>query len=243
MDLVTTGIANLSFGEDRQPLIDETCLTTHADTSDTWSHGLDRYVEAPSSVFESGSDWVQVEHGPLRWRWVNRFACDRSACCWTVDLFGDDRRMQMHIAVDWAGVQQVLKLGLRPGFAVTSRIDGVAGGDLAREVDGRELPFQGHLHVAGQSTGLTIVTDDVYAAGVQANGTVRLTLLRSPYAAHHDPYIADAPGCRFDVTDQGTHHYRLVLIPGGIDRARTDRELTRMTAAMCCGETTLGARR
>ncbi len=72
VDPAATGIAGISAGVGRRPLVGDVRLTTHADPTDTWSHGLDRYAVEPSGTFEADGEWVQVEHGPLRWRMVNR---------------------------------------------------------------------------------------------------------------------------------------------------------------------------
>ncbi len=98
-----------------------------------------------------------------------------------------------------------------PG-ALTARTDLVSGGPLRRELDGREYPLCGAMVVGGDKGALGVIAPEVFSVSAERD-RVSLTLLRSPFVAHHDPFDAsqrpDHP-----VTDQGAHEFDIVLWPG-----------------------------
>jgi len=74
-------------------------------------------------------------------------------------------------------------------------------------VDSLEYPLTGGLLVRARQSRLALSAPTVFSGSVQPDG-VNLTLLRSPFAAHHDPFPAanhvDEPVC-----DQGVHHLEI----------------------------------
>jgi hypothetical protein len=59
---------------------------------------------------------------------------------------------------------------------------------------------------------LAIIAPEVFSVSADPEG-VSLTLIRSPFAAWHDPYPAtERPD--YPVTDQGRHEFDLILWPG-----------------------------
>jgi len=98
----------------------------------------------------------------------------------------------------------VLKLALP--WATAERVDGVMGGWMVRALDGRERPVQGFTRLRGGAGALGVVCPDVFGLDADAHGA-RLTLLRSPLMAHHDPAPAEAFP-RAMIADQGVHAFR-----------------------------------
>lgn len=169
-----------------------------ADTSDTWSHGLDRYADVPAAT----PVWEQprlVDAGPLMASLIQpgRVGDCRLTAEWRIHA--DDLCADLHLTVTWRACQQVLKLVL-PGDGSTQRIDGTPGLALARANDGRERPLAGWT-LAGS---LGVVCPETWAIDATPERT-RLTLLRSPFLAHHLP--APIP-IRAPIADQGTHQFR-----------------------------------
>jgi len=148
--------------------------------------------------------------------------------------------LHLRLSVVWAEVQRLLRLRLAAPGKLDKRIDLVSGGPLPRPLDGEEYPLSGALAVestAGQDGpsptslapwhAVSIVAPEVFSVSADAEG-VSLTLLRSPYVAHHDPYPAakrpDQP-----VTDQGLHEFDILLAPAAaLDLAEPARLARRM---------------
>jgi hypothetical protein len=80
---------------------------------------------------------------------------------------------------------------------------------LERPNDGRELPLRDWTK-NGESA---IVCPDVFALDATPERT-RLTLLRSPLVAHHDPHEGRSPRAR--VADQGAHEFTFRFFAGEI---------------------------
>ena len=89
---------------------------------------------------------------------------------------------------------------------------------------------------------LAMVSRDVFGADVQPDGTIRLTLLRSPVYAHHDPFVV-VPEDPYPVCDQGEHEYRISLMPmAKIDGEAIDAEVRLQTQPVWFSETTCGCK-
>lgn len=193
------------------------------DPSDTWSHGRAAYDARSVGAFSVTEPWRLLDDGPIRFTAATTLKTDAPDC--------EGSRVQVHVSVDrrerlvriraqiyWHATQRVLKLAIAPAFPVSKRIDLVPGGPLERQCDGNEYPIHDAVSVYG-TTGITFVSADTYAADVQPDGTVRVTLLRSPYYAHHRPAEAsDVLG--HPVMDQGLHELEFALHLAGEDRRR-----------------------
>ena len=83
------------------------------------------------------------------------------------------------------------------------------GGEVVRTNSGKELPLRDWTlldTVTANRPLYGVVCPDVFAADAISQ-RLRLTLLRSPYLAHHDPFIAGAHP-RGVIADQGVHTFR-----------------------------------
>lgn len=169
-----------------------------ADTSDTWSHGLDRFADGPGAeaVWEPPR---LADRGPLMASLIQRgtLGDNRLIAEWRV--YAGGTYVDLHLTVDWRACQQVLKLVL-PGDGATERVDGTPGLALTRANDGQERPLADWT-LGG---GLGVVCPEAWAIDATPQRT-RLTLLRSPFLAHHGP--APIPA-RAPVADQGVHRFR-----------------------------------
>ena len=193
-------------------------LEVHDDPTDTWSHScVDRFAEALLGRFEFAGEWQAVETGPIRWvrRALGHFGHSR-AWLRAIAVAGEPT-LRIELAVVWAEVQRRLRLRVAAPAKLERRIDLVSGGPLVRPLDGAEFPLGGGM-VLGTSRGapaqhtLAVVAPEVFSVSADSGGA-SLTLLRSPYAAHHDPYTVQARPDYY-VTDQGWHDFDLVLWPG-----------------------------
>ncbi len=170
-----------------------------ADPSDTWSHGLDRYADEALAT----ASWQPariLDHGPLMasLHQEGRIGSSRLSAEWRVH--GEGATVDLLLEVHWTERHRLLKLVLPLG-GEARRVDATPGLALERDNDGRELPVHGW--VCTDSVG--VVCPDVWAVDATPQ-RLRLTLLRSPLMAHHDPHPADFP--RAETADQGLHRFR-----------------------------------
>ena len=174
------------------------------DPTDTWAHGVDRLGESRVAV----AAWeppAPIDDGPLMRSALQRGMIGDSMLSAEWRLYADEPVVELRLGVHWRARHRLLKLVLP--LDLVDRIDGVMGEPLARALDGGERPLQDFVWFrlrGGRAFG--VVCPDVFGLDADADGA-RLTLLRSPLEAHHDPAPADAFP-RAAAADQGAHHFR-----------------------------------
>jgi alpha-mannosidase len=184
-------------------------LELYDDYSDTWTHIIDRY----HGEAVARPEWeppVVVDRGPLMASFVRagRIGGSRLLAEWRV--YADEPVVELRLRVHWCERRRLLKLVV-PLEAATGREDGVLGGAVERPMDGRELPLRDRSLVRTPTGAIGVVAPDCFAL----DGTperLRVTLLRSPIYAHHDPHPGNSPRSRF--TDQGEHEFRFRFLVG-----------------------------
>jgi alpha-mannosidase len=143
------------------------------------------------------------------------------------------------VRVDWRENYKMLKLSFPLAVERPKPIYEIPFGFIERPANGEEEPFQNWLDVTGDgangAAGLTLATDAKYSADV-LEGDLRLTVLRSPAYAHHNPdRIEEGEAYRF--IDQGEQFFRYRLMPhaGPLepgDAARIAAQLNQPPAAL-----------
>jgi alpha-mannosidase len=197
-------------------------LVLAEDTSDTWSHGLDRYGQQPIAA----AHWerpVVVDRGPLMSSRIQHGMIGQSRLTAEWRSYAGENFIELRLQVHWLELHKILKLVMPLTATPRHRTDGILGGHLDRANDGRELPLRDWMLInEGTKNRLGIVCPDVYAADATPR-RVRLTLLRSAMMAQNDPPRPAAP--RFTVSDQGPHAFRFRFFRGQIvTTARLERE-------------------
>ena len=180
--------------------------------SDTWSHGLNSYETSESTLFRGDGIWHPWEEGAL---FAARFTdqrADDNTLRWTTTISGQARGVTLRLRLNVREPHHLVKLLIKPAFPVTAREDGCPGGTVPRRLNGEEYPVFNTVLLKGEAAALAIVSRDLFSADVQPDGTLRLTLLRTPCYAHHDPYQLPAEH-NFPVTDLGEHEYEITLLP------------------------------
>jgi len=179
------------------------------DPSDTWSHGVFRFDEA-AGQFELRRVRV-MERGPLRARIRLDFAWGESTLRLEYSLGCKDRFVRLDGMLDWHERRKLVKLLFHVPRAADRHFAEIPFEVLERPNTGNEEPMQRWVTMPGRDGGLTILNDSIYSYDAR-RGTVRLTLLRSPLYAHHDP--AEAPSDPdVPATDQGERRFALLLAP------------------------------
>lgn len=168
------------------------------DPTDTWSHRVDRYAEAPLAEAQWQPPVVQDRGGLMASMVQNgTIGSSRLKAEWRV--YAGEPWAELLLDVHWCEQHRILKLVVPAGGAAT-RVDGTPGMALERVNEGREVPVHDWTRLAG----LAVVSPDVFAMDATPE-RARLTLLRSPLMAHHDP---EGPFARSVVADQGPHRFR-----------------------------------
>jgi alpha-mannosidase len=119
----------------------------------------------------------------------------------------------------WQGKWRMLKLAFDVAVADPKAAHDIPFGWCYRPTDGSERATQMWLDVTGSAVGdptatagLGIIDDGKYGCDVTAS-TARLTILRSPPYAYHDPPHVFGAKQRYDWTDQGPQEFTVVLRP------------------------------
>ncbi|HOF17638.1 MAG TPA: alpha-mannosidase [Phycisphaerae bacterium] len=192
-------------------------LDVRRDSTDTWSHNVDRYAEPLRGRFAWRQGWRRQERGPVRWALAGTATFGQSRVLCRLMQFAGKPMVRVRLEIVWAQSRELLQLRLAAPGKLRERVDLVSGGPLVRQADGVERPLNGGLLVATARRRLGVVAPEVFSVSADPRG-VSLTLLRSPHFVHHRPAEAreDRP-----VTDQGSHTIELDLYPdfeGGADR-------------------------
>lgn len=213
------------------------------DPSDTWSHDLTGYGIETTGIFRGMANWHILANGPLfaangvEMKWGN------NNLYWESRLYYGEDILRLKLRVNWSGFRQIVKLIIKPAFNVKKRVDGIPGGKLERPLDGKEYPIHNFIAISGHNISMAVVSRDIFAADVQPDGSIRLTLLRSPYFAHHDPFIIEQ-GCNHPVCDQGIHEYEISIMPmKKLLLKSIAMESLRQSQPIWFSETTIGCKR
>ena len=195
------------------------------DPTDTWGHSIDRFEGVRKGAFTWSDKIEVVESGPIRKAIRLKGEFGNSRAWLRLMILGDEPILRLRLSVVWAQVRQLLRLRFETPDLVCKRIDLVSGGFLDRPIDGAEFSLNGGLIVSSKSARTAIIAPEIFSGSVDSHN-VNLTLLRSPYIAHHDPAPAgmcpDQP-----VADQGTHEFDLLVYPDCGDEMDQIEQLAR----------------
>lgn len=189
------------------------------DPSDTWSHGIAAFRHEVGQFVAQGEVIIE-ETGSVRACLRTRLAWEQSVAEHRLYLYRDIPLIEGELRLDWRGRRKALKL------CIPTRIEGdhavyeTPYGVTVRPRDGEEQPGQQWVDLAGRARlsdgtetpyGLALLNDG--CCGFDALGTeLRMTLLRSPVYAHHDPAQLEE-GVSYRYMDQGEHVFRYRLVP------------------------------
>ncbi len=206
------------------------------DTTDTWSHGIDRY--AGDVVATARWDKAQsVDDGPLMASFVQEGRIGDSSLTAEWRVYGVGFA-ELKLTVDWHERHKLLKLVHALPEPPTRRTDGVLGGWLDRPLGGREVPIRDGILLEMPSGKLGIASPDVYAAD-GAPDRIRFTLLRSAIMAHHDPHDGIAPRRTF--TDHGENKFLFRYFAGDeVTPELIDRHATQIQRPLVVADLTRG---
>jgi len=186
------------------------------DMSDTWSHGVPGYTQV---IGRFGDAHVSVhERGPLQASLLVERSFEGSTWLQQIILRHGEAELEIRNWLQWQGRWRLLKLAFAVPVHGPRSVHDVPFGWCERPCDGREVPVQMWSDVFGpaqaedgQVIGLAVLNDGKYGCDV-ADSTLRVTVLRSPPYAYHEPHAFGSKG-RYDWIDQGGQEFTLVLRP------------------------------
>ncbi|MBA3846377.1 MAG: hypothetical protein H0X45_07015, partial [Planctomycetes bacterium] len=208
------------------------------DPSDTWTHRVDRYLDGPAE----SARWNEptfIDFGPLMASAIQTGVIGHSRLKAEWRVHADDAWVELRLNVHWLEKQKVLKLTLPFPSPANDRVDGIPGHWLARPNAGRELPLRDFtINRCDDGRQLCVICPDAYALDATPE-RLRITLLRAPVMAHHEPHLGNGP--RGVIADQGAHEFRFRFQLGrDIAAQECDAIATGWQRAPLCADLTRG---
>jgi len=187
------------------------------DRSDTWGHDVVAYRDAIGR-FDRGAVRIE-ESGPVRAALRATSTYKQSTIAQTFRLYRDSPRIEVNLELDWHEQFRMLKLAFPVNVSEPVTTSSVPYGHLVREASGDEEPCGPWVDVSGRAErhegsldyGLALITDSKH--GYDTCGSeIRLSVLRSPIYAWHDPARPE-PDREYLFMDQGRSLLQYWLVP------------------------------
>ncbi len=184
------------------------------DPSDTWSHDIVSFRQVIGS-FKADGPAELIHDGPVRRTLRLHSRWGRSTITQEISLYPGVRAIDVTMTVDWHEQLKMLKLAFPLNLKQPQVTASAPYGWIARQANGEEEPCQAWVDLSGQAgervQGLCLVNDSKYGYDALGN-ELRLSILRSPIYAFHDPRKM-APGITYHYIDQGEQVIRYRLLP------------------------------
>jgi alpha-mannosidase len=184
------------------------------DPSDTWSHEIKSF-RTESGRFAADTPPLLLHKGSTRQTIRIHSAWGHSTIVQEYTLRPGSKVIELDLVVDWHEQLKMLKLAFPLAVSKSKVTASAPYGYVTRQPNGEEEPCQDWLDISGDSPagqmGLCVVNDSKYGYDALEN-ELRLSILRSPIYAFHDPRKI-LPGVSYHYTDQGTQTVRCLLLP------------------------------
>ncbi len=188
-------------------------LSSLVDHSDTWSHEVEEYRVEAGRFGNAALELVESGDVLATVRATTRLG--RSEAIAEVTLYRTCEFIDYTLRVNWQERYHTLKLAFDTCVEQGAATYDTAYGCEERPANGQEEPGQQWFDLTGLVKGLpygfAVLNDSKFGFDVK-DGTMRVTVLRSPAYAHHDParYEADSG---HPIMDQGWQTCRFRLAP------------------------------
>lgn len=200
------------------------------DPSDTWSHDLPAFRDEVGRF--AGAEIAVDENGPARAALRIETRWGRSTMLQRLYLYRELDIIEGRMTIHWHEERKMLKLAFPLRLEDPRATYDTPYGHIERPCNGQEEPGQQWLDVSGWARtasgervpyGMSLLNDGKYGFDVRG-AELRMSLLRSPVFAFHDPFKLD-PTRRYIYMDQGvqTVVYRLVPHRGDWSKAAVPR--------------------
>lgn len=183
------------------------------DSSDTWSHDIDEFrVEAGS--FTLVDSYLQ-DLGEILARYIQIFEFASSKVIQKITVYSGLPYIDIKLDILWNERYIALKWKVNTNFTNGTATYEIPFCVEVREPTGGEEPAHQWIDLSGKidtyDYGVSIITDSNYGYDIKDN-IMRVTLLRSPAYAHHDPVRVDAKNV-YPIIDQGVHTFGIRVLP------------------------------
>lgn len=197
------------------------------DQSDTWSHGVDEFR---NDVGAFGNAKVRlVEKGPVRVTIRVESSYNKSFMRTYVSIYRGLPYVELRFSLNWNEQHKMLKLSFKVNVDQPVLTSSIPYGWVSRPCNGEEEPMHKWVDMTGitvsvdgesKNYGLSICNDCKYSYDAKGS-EIRITVLRSPPYAHHQPYELD-PNQAYCYIDQGWQDFSLMLLPHSDDWKASD---------------------
>ena len=188
-------------------------LASVVDHSDTWSHDISEYRIEDGRF---GSPRIQVfENGEVRATLRITTTLGKSTIDHYITLYRMSDKIECKLDINWQEHMRVLKLGFQTKLKETRVFAEAPYGVTERAAKREEEPCQSWVDLGGKldgkDYGFALLNDSKYAYDARG-GELRLTVLRSPAYALHDParYDSSKP---YPIMDQGQQTVCYEIVP------------------------------
>jgi alpha-mannosidase len=188
------------------------------DESDTWTHALPAYRGARHVM--ALESYTLVSQGLVSTEYEIVYKLFGSVVILRVNLNGEEGRLDIKTRVIWNEHHRLLKLCIGSAFTGETFTSEIPYGAIERAADGTEWPLQRWAKLSNGSTSLAVLNDGIYSGSAE-EGSLDLTLLRSPVYANHENQHP-RPDLYHRYVDQGEHEF-LVRLLGYDQDAGNDR--------------------
>lgn len=179
------------------------------DPSDTWSHAVRDYSTELGAFGNAG--FLPLESGPVRAVLRVRTSFGNSSLTQDWLLYKGARRLECRVRLDWHERLRMMKFSFPVAVNDPVATYEIAYGHIVRATGGAEDPGQRWVDVSGPDYGFTLLNDAKYGYSVPG-ADLRLSVVRSPVYAHHDPRRLET-GREYLYQDQGEQSFRMWLVP------------------------------
>jgi alpha-mannosidase len=186
------------------------------DTSDTWSHRVARFDQVIGAFGDA--KLTVYERGPLEASLLVERRYEGNVWLQQIVVRHGDPQIMIRNWLNWQGQWRMLKLAFDLPTDAPQAAHDVAFGWCVRPTNGQEFPTHMWMDVSGPARagddrriGLAVLNDGKYSCDVTGS-TARLTILRCPPYAYHEPHVFGARA-RYDWVDQGYQEFTVALRP------------------------------
>ena len=187
------------------------------DLTDTWSHTAVSFDKLIGKFLIQGKPEV-IEEGPVKITLRVKSTFLNSEMTQDISIYDKNPRIDFDTRLKWHEKFKMLKVGFAFALKSESAVSEIPYGTIERKNSGGEEPGQTWLDMSGDiinektkiKYGVSLLNDCKYGYSVKDN-EIRLSLVRSPIFAWHDPKVLE-PGVEYQHTDQGEHHFKYSLL-------------------------------
>ncbi|GHU66381.1 hypothetical protein FACS189447_07120 [Spirochaetia bacterium] len=181
------------------------------DESDTWTHVISSYRGARKKM--TLVSFTLIAEGKVSSEYEIVYKLFESTVILRVILNGELGTLDIKTRVIWNEHHRLLKLRIGSAFSSKTFISEIPYGAIERIADGKEWPLQRWVKLSSQAdgNGLAVINDGIYSGSAE-EGSLDLTLLRSPVYAHHENQHP-RPDIQHRYVDQGEQEFLIQLRP------------------------------